>query len=77
VIGLINYFFLFHVLSPDYIGKYFLLTDQWYNPTLFGFYPLMEGVWYLMWGIFAAVYVDYLTLSTAPKSETKASKALS
>lgn len=77
VIGFINYFFLFHVLSPDYIPKYFELTDQWYNPTIFGFYPFLEGMWYLMWGIFAAVYVDYLALATTPKSKTKASKALS
>ena len=60
VIGLLDYFLLFHVLAPGYIDRYFMLTDAWYNPTLLGFYPLLELVWYFTWGAFAGIFVEYL-----------------
>ncbi len=76
-LGGLVYFFMFNIFSTGYLDRYFLLTDEWYNPTLLGFYPLLELLWYFTWGAFAGVFIDYLALRNAAKSQTKASKALS
>lgn len=62
LLGLLDYFFMFGVLSSGYLERYFLLTGEWYNPSLFGFYPLLEVFWYFTWGVFASIFVDYLAL---------------
>jgi hypothetical protein len=76
-IGGVAYFLMFEILSAGYLDRYFLLTDHPLNPTLFGFYPLLEVFWYFSWGLFAAVFIDYLALRAESKNDTKASKALS
>ena len=76
-ISFVDYFFLFHVFSTDYLQRYFLMTDRWYDPSILGFYPFLEGAWYFTWGVFATVFVDYFRRPDVAKNETKASKALS
>lgn len=60
VLGGVTYFVLFGVLSPGYLGAHFLLTGHPLNPTLFGFYPLLEVWWYFSWGVFAPTLVGFL-----------------
>jgi hypothetical protein len=50
---------LFNVLSPDYIEKYFLLTDSPFNPTFFGVLPAAELLWYFCWGSLAGILYDF------------------
>jgi hypothetical protein len=77
VMGGLTYFFLFGILSTGYLDRYFLLTNHPLNPTLFGFYPLLEVFWYFSWGLFATVFIDYVSLRAESKKVAKASKALS
>lgn len=59
LLGGLTYFLLFGVLSPGYLEAHFLLTGHPLNPTLFGFYPLLEVWWYFSWGVFAPTLIGY------------------
>jgi len=67
----IIYAVLFGMLSKSYIANYFLLTDRSWDPTLFGFYPLAELVWYFMWGFSVAGIYPYIFDHTKPKLHEK------
>lgn len=56
-----TYAVLFLILSPEYLEKYFLLTNHPLNPTLFGFMPLAELMWYGTVGASMGIVYDHLS----------------
>jgi hypothetical protein len=56
-----TYGVLFGILSPDYIANHFLLTGEWWNPTLFGFLPFAEVIWYFSAGFSMSVLYALVT----------------
>ncbi len=59
-LSLIIYAILFGMLSPDYLDKYFLIVQHSWNPTLFGFFPLSELLWYALCGLSTGLIYDYV-----------------
>jgi hypothetical protein len=58
VISTIIYFVLFGLIDPTYIQRHFLLSGNPYAPTLGGFLPVTEILWYALWGAAIAVVHD-------------------
>ncbi len=59
------------LLDPTYIGKHFLLSGNPLAPTLFGFMPLTELIWYFSWGMAATVLHDLLNGKKAALTTSK------
>jgi len=57
-IAFVSYFIVFGLIDPSYVGKYFLLTNNSFLPTLGGFMPITELIWYALWGIASTVILN-------------------
>jgi hypothetical protein len=60
-VALLTYAPLFGLISPEYLDRYFLLTGEWWNPSLFGFFPVAELQWYIVDGMVVGILYDYLS----------------
>jgi hypothetical protein len=68
VLSLGVYAVLFGVLEPNYIDTYFLVIQHAWNPTLFGFFPLSELLWYATCGLSTSLIYDYVVDVQGPSA---------
>jgi hypothetical protein len=71
IVASLTYAVLFLVLSPDYIGKYFLLFNHSAVPIYFGFMPITEVIWYFTWGLAVTVMHDLIKGKKRPAITSK------
>ena len=64
-----TYAVLFLILSPEYLDTYFLLSGHPANPTLFGFMPLAELMWYGAVGASMGLVYDHLLIQKSGSSK--------